>query len=342
MDNLFAEFTGLGLITLLAIVIVMLVIKGLTLVPQRRTMVIERLGKFHRVLEPGLNFIVPFIDLPRQITILRFENNQPVVRIERQIDMREIVLDFPAQAVVTQDNVNVQIDGVLYYQMMDAQAAVYGTENLVLAIQTLAQTSLRSEIGTMELDKIFESRHEINGRLQSTMDEAGNKWGVKVNRVEIRDISMPDEIREAMNQQMVAERNRRAQVRTAEGYKQAEILKAEGDKQSLILNAQGNRDAAIAKAEGDKKAAVLHAEGEARAIQFIMEAIEDKVQDKSIAINYLIAKDYIDMLPTLAKDGDRVFVPVESSNLMGSVGGIRELLGPGAISGSQGNGGGTA
>ncbi len=333
----YSDFTNLGLLILLAIGVLLLIGKGLALVPNRRTMVIERLGKFHRVLEPGLNFILPFIDVPRQITILRFVGGEPVVRVDAQIDMREIVLDFPAQAVITQDNVNVQIDGVLYYQIMDAQSAVYGTENLVLAIQTLAQTSLRSEIGTMELDKIFESRQEINNRLQSTMDEAGNKWGVKVNRVEIRDISMPDEIREAMNQQMVAERNRRAQVREAEGYKQAEILKAEGDKQSAILSAQGERDAAIAKAEGDKKSAVLNAEGEARAIKNVMESIEGKVQDPGMAVNYLIAKDYIDMLPHIAKQGDRVFVPVESSNLMGSVGGIRELLGPGAVGGASAN-----
>ncbi|MEX1057071.1 MAG: SPFH domain-containing protein [Natronospirillum sp.] len=322
----FSEFTGLGLLILLAVVVLLLIGKGLALVPNRRTMVIERLGKFHRVLEPGLNFVIPFIDVSRQITILRFVNDQPVMRVDSQIDMREIVLDFPAQAVITADNVNVQIDGVLYYQIMDAQSAVYGTENLVLAVQTLAQTSLRSEIGTMELDRIFESRQEINNRLQATMDEAGNKWGVKVNRVEIRDISMPDEIREAMNQQMVAERNRRAQVREAEGYKQAVILKSEGDKQSAILNAEGQRDAAIAEAEGDKRAAVLNAEGEAEAIMNIMKAIEAKVDDPSKAINYLIAKDYISMLPNLAKDGDRVFIPVEATNLMGSVGGISELL----------------
>lgn len=322
----YTEYTGLGLLILWAIVVIALIAKGLALVPNRRTMVIERLGKFHRVLEPGLNFVIPFIDVSRQITMFRYVNGQPVVRVDSQIDMREIVLDFPAQAVITADNVNVQIDGVLYYQIMDAQSAVYGTENLVLAVQTLAQTSLRSEIGTMELDKIFESRQEINNRLQATMDEAGNKWGVKVNRVEIRDISMPDEIREAMNQQMVAERNRRAQVREAEGYKQAEILKAEGDKQSAILNAEGQRDAAIAAAEGDKRSAVLNAEGESEAIVNIMKAIEAKVDDPSKAINYLIAKDYIDMLPNLAKNGDRVFIPVEATNLMGSVGGIRELL----------------
>ena len=322
----FNDYTSLGLMILAGIVVLLLIGKGLRLVPNRRTMVIERLGKFHRVLEPGLNFIIPFVDVPRQITILRFVNGQPVVRVDGQIDMREIVLDFPAQAVITQDNVNVQIDGVLYYQIMDAQSAVYGTENLVLAIQTLAQTSLRSEIGTMELDRIFESRQEINDRLQATMDEAGNKWGVKVNRVEIRDISMPNEIREAMNQQMVAERNRRAQVREAEGYKQAEILKAEGDKQSAILNAEGQRDAAIAEAEGDKKSAVLNAEGEAQAILNIMKAIESKVDDPSQAINYLIAKDYIDMMPRIAKDGDRVFVPMEATNLIGSIGGIREML----------------
>ena len=199
MNNSLSELTPILVTLVLLALVVVFIAKGLVMVHQRRTMVIERLGKYHRTLDPGLRFIIPFIDQPRQVSILRFINGEPIIPRERLVDMREVVLDFPSQNVITQDNVNVQIDGVLYYQIMDAQAAAYGTENLVLAIQTLAQTSLRSEIGTMELDKIFESRQDINDRLQTTMDEAGGKWGVKVNRVEIRDIDVPNEIREAMN-----------------------------------------------------------------------------------------------------------------------------------------------
>lgn len=316
-----------ALITLIVVAVLVAVFlsMGITMIPQRRAQVIERLGKYHRTLEPGLNLIIPFIDRPRAITILTFKNDQPIVRTEHKIDMREVVLDFPSQSVITQDNVGVQIDGVLYYQIMDPQAAVYGTENLVLAIQTLAQTSLRSEIGTMELDKIFESRQEINARLQTVMDEAGNKWGLKVNRVEIRDINTPDEIREAMNQQMVAERNRRATVREAEGYKEAEIQKAEGDKQ-----------AEIAKAEGQKQAAILVAQGEKEAIQNVMAAMEGKTEDPMAGVQYLIAQRYIEMLPELAKQGDRVFVPMEGTALLGSLGGMRDLFGAGAMSSVDG------
>ena len=317
---------SLVIVLILLALAITFVAKGLVMVHQRRTMIIERLGKYHRTLEPGLRFIIPFIDQPRQVSILRFHRGEPIITQERLVDMREVVLDFPSQNVITQDNVNVQIDGVLYYQIMDAQAAAYGTENLVLAIQTLAQTSLRSEIGTMELDKIFESRQDINDRLQATMDAAGGKWGVKVNRVEIRDIDVPSEIREAMNSQMVAERNRRATVREAEGYKQAEIERAEGDKQAAILKAQGERDAAIANAEGDKQAAILTAEGESEAIAMVIRALADTDNGPEVAVNYLIAQRYMETLPTIAKDGERVFLPAEMSSLMGSIGGIQELL----------------
>jgi len=319
------------LVGIIVVLVILFISMGLVMVSQRRTMVIERLGKYHRTLEPGLNLIIPFVDQARAINILRFQGDQPVITSERKIDMREIVLDFPRQSVITKDNVGVGIDGVLYYQIMDAQSAVYGTENLVLAIQTLAQTTLRSEIGKMELDAIFESREEINASLQITMDDAGNKWGVKVNRVEIRDINIPDEIRDAMNKQMVAERSRRAVVREAEGYKEAEIQRAEGDKQSAILKAQGDRDASIARAEGEKQAAVLTADGEGRAIQIITAALSEKVAPES-AVQYLIAQRYITMLPHLAKQGDRVFVPMEGTALLSSVGGMRDLFAPGAMS----------
>ena len=326
MENQLGDLTPLIVTAIILLLVVIFLVKGLVMVHQRRTMVIERLGKYHRTLEPGLRFIIPFIDQPRHVSILRFVGGEPVITREALVDMREVVLDFPSQNVITQDNVNVQIDGVLYYQIMDAQAAAYGTENLVLAIQTLAQTSLRSEIGTMELDKIFESRQDINDRLQSTMDGAGGKWGVKVNRVEIRDIDVPNEIREAMNSQMVAERNRRATVREAEGYKQAEIERAEGDKQAAILKAQGERDAAIANAEGDRKAAVLVAEGESEAIAKVMSSMEGATNSTDMAVNYLIAQRYMETLPNIAKDGERVFLPTEMTSLLGSIGGIQELL----------------
>ena len=305
------------LILLIAITFVVLIVKGLVIVPQKHAMVIERLGRYHRTIEAGLNLIIPVVDRHRPITIVRYENEQKLIRTEKRIDLREVVLDFPKQQVITKDNVGVQIDGVLYYQIMDAQSAIYGAENLVLAIQTLAQTSLRSEIGRMELDQIFESRQQINDRLQATMDEAGNKWGVKVNRVEIRDIDVPDDIRSAMNKQMAAERARRAHVREAEGYKQAEILKAEGDK-----------EAEIQRAEGEKQAISLRAEGEKKAINLVLQAVEETGTslDPKDVMRYLIAQGYIEALPNVAKQGDRVFLPLESTSLMGSVATIRELF----------------
>ncbi|WP_019583822.1 SPFH domain-containing protein [Thioalkalivibrio sp. ALE16] len=319
-----------GFITfvVLAVLVGAFLSMGITMVPQRRSMVIERLGKFHRVLTPGLNLIIPFVDRPRPITILQFAGEQKIVRTETKIDMREILLDFPNQAVVTKDNVGVTIDGVIYYQIMDPQAAVYGAENLVLAIQTLAQTTLRSEIGKMELDDIFENRETINKQMEAVMDEAGQKWGLKVNRVELKDISMPDDIVQAMNQQMVAERTRRATVREAEGYKEAEIRRAEGD-----------RDAAIARAEGDKQEAVLRAQGEKDAIGLIVSSLENHPDGPAAGVNYLIAQRYIGMLPDLAKNGDRVFVPMEGTALLGSLGGMRDLFGPGAMGAVDANGG---
>lgn len=311
---------GLVTFVVLAILVGIFLSMGITMVPQRRAVVIERLGKFHRVLNPGLNLVIPFIDQPRPITILQFKGTEKIVRTDTKIDMREILLDFPDQSVVTKDNVGVTIDGVIYYQIMDPQSAVYGAENLVLAIQTLAQTTLRSEIGKMDLDDIFENRETINKQMAVVMDEAGQKWGLKVNRVEIRDISMPEDIVQAMNQQMVAERTRRATVREAEGYKEAEIRRAEGD-----------RDAAIARAEGDKQESVLRAEGEKEAIQLIIASLGDHPEGPKAGVNYLIAQRYIGMLPDLAKDGDRVFVPMEGTALLSSLGGMRDLFGPGAV-----------
>lgn len=294
-----------------------LLFKGLVIVGQSECMVIERLGSFSRVLDHGINLIVPFIDRPVAITRRRYVSEGdiriPIVEHSTRIDLREMVLDFPGQPVVTRDNASVTIDGVLYYQIVDAKTAAYKVENLVQAIEVLAKTNLRSVLGTMDLDQAFESRDDINKRLQVEMDRAGDTWGVKVTRVEIQDITMPEEIKHAMHLQMAAERNRRAAVTEANGQKEAAILKAEGEKQSQILVAEGDRQATIARAEGEQKA-----------ISAVVEAVGGG--DSAKAISYLMGVRYIEQLPDVAKEGDRVFLPIEVTSLMGAVGGLESLM----------------
>ncbi|WP_435102372.1 SPFH domain-containing protein [Arhodomonas sp. AD133] len=287
------------------------------LVQQSEAVVIERLGSYLRTLQPGINWVVPFVDQPRAITIRRYresggENVAYIVQ-ETHIDRRETVLDFPGQNVVTQDNVTVTVNGALYFQILDPKLAVYEVENFIQAVEVLAKTSLRSEIGKMELDKLFESRAEVNQALQTTMDEVGDKWGVKVNRVEIQDISMPEEVEEAMRLQMAAERRRRATVTEANGEKEAAIARAEGEKRSAVLTAEGEREAAILRAEGEQKAIgmVLEAGGEGT--------------DVDTVIGYLLGLEYLKRLPDIAKDGERVFVPYESSALIGALGSLQKV-----------------
>ncbi|MDH2433401.1 paraslipin [Pokkaliibacter sp. MBI-7] len=311
------QLTGGLLITLVIAVLAMVIlIKGLRIVQQSEAVVIERLGSYHKTLEPGVNWIVPFVDLPRAIKVKRYmgEHAAAIMVETSRIDRRETVLDFPGQSVITTDNVSVMINGVLYYQIIDPQRAVYQVENLIQSIEVLAKTTLRSEIGKMELDKLFESRQEINASLETVLDEAANKWGVKVTRVEIQDIQIPDEIQDAMRKQMTAERERRAVVRRAEGERQAAIETAEGERQAAILRAQGEREASI-----------LTAEGQQQAINLLTEALGSDV-DKSKVIGYLIAKDYLNTLPQIAKDGERVFLPYEASATLGSLGMISELF----------------
>lgn len=301
----------LGLAALVAIVI----IRGLKIIQQAETMVIERLGEYHRTLMPGIRFIVPFIDQPRAISRKRFLGDTAIVVLTTTIDMREMLLDFPAQAAVTRDNVTVTVNGALYYQIIDTKQAVYAVDNLVQAIEVLAKTSLRNEIGKMELDRLFESRDEINAALETILDTAGNKWGVKVTRVEIQDIAFPREVEDAMRQQMVAEREKRAQ-----------ILRAEGHKESAIREAEGDKTAQIERAEGDKQSAILRAEGQRQAIETILEAGSDRLQPKDV-VSYLVALEYMETLPNIAKDGERVFLPYEATALLSSVGSISDLLG---------------
>nr|WP_163502031.1 SPFH domain-containing protein [Halomonas socia] len=311
---------GLILALIVVFIGILIVVKGLVIVRQSEVMVIERLGSFHRVLESGINIIIPFIDQPRAITMIRYrkmgDDYHAITTDEIRIDRRETVMDFPGQPVVTTDNVTVRINGALYYQIIDPKRAVYEVENMSQAVEVLAKTTLRSVVGKMELDKLFESRAEVNNEIQSAMEEPASKWGVKLSRVEVQDIAMPEEVETAMRLQMAAERKRRATVTEAEGEKSAAIAKAQGQRESSILNA-----------EGDKESAILRAQGEQESIKLVLNAIGDSEENKQTVVGYLLGQSYIKALPTMAKDGERVFVPYESSALLGSMGMFRDLAG---------------
>ncbi|TDT40386.1 regulator of protease activity HflC (stomatin/prohibitin superfamily) [Halospina denitrificans] len=302
----------------LAALVIYVLAKGIRIVQQSEAMVIERLGSYSRTLEPGINIIIPFVDKPRSIKVRRYKHGakEPVIMEEERIDRRETVLDFPAQSMITKDNVTVSINGAIYYQVIDPANAVYKVENFIQAIEVLAKTTLRALIGQKDLDEIFSNRDEINAHLEQTMDEAGNKWGIKATRVEIQDVDMPSEIEDAMRMQMTAERNRRASVTEANGKREAEIQVAEGEKQAAIL-----------RAEGDKESAVLRAEGEQEAITRVVSVASER-EDFSTqqVVNYLLALEYLKTLPDVAKEGDRVFLPLESTQITGALGGIGELL----------------
>ncbi|TFH86934.1 SPFH/Band 7/PHB domain protein [Billgrantia azerbaijanica] len=311
---------GLLLALIVVVIGILIVAKGLVIVRQSEVMVIERLGSFHRVLESGINLIIPFIEQPRAITMIRYkklgEEYQPLTSDDVRIDRRETVMDFPGQPVVTTDNVTVTINGALYFQIIDPKRAVYEVENMSQAVEVLAKTTLRSVVGKMELDKLFESRAEVNNEIQAAMEEPASKWGVKISRVEVQDIAMPEEVEEAMRLQMAAERKRRATVTEAEGEKAAAIAKAQGQRESAILNAQG-----------DKEAAILRAQGEQESIKLVLGAIGEGEENKRTVVGYLLGQSYIKALPTLAQEGERIFVPYESSALLGSMGMFRELAG---------------
>ncbi|MFY0989716.1 SPFH domain-containing protein [Halomonas sp. C05BenzN] len=311
---------GLILSLIVVVIGILVIVKGLVIVRQSEVMVIERLGSFHRLLESGINIIIPFIEQPRAITMIRYrkmgDDYHAITSDEVRIDRRETVMDFPGQPVVTTDNVTVTINGALYYQIIDPRRAVYEVENMSQAVEVLAKTTLRSVVGKMELDKLFESRAEVNNEIQAAMEEPASKWGVKISRVEVQDIAMPEEVETAMRLQMAAERKRRATVTEAEGEKAAAIAKAQGQRESAILNAQG-----------DKESAILRAQGEQESIKLVLNAIGDSDTHKQTVVGYLLGQSYIKALPTMAKEGERVFVPYESSALLGSMGMFRELAG---------------
>ena len=276
---------------------------GVKTVPQGYEYTVERFGRYTRSLRPGLNLIVPYID-----------------RIGAQMNMMEQVLDVPNQDVITRDNAMVAVDGVVFYQILDAARATYEVRNLELATLNLTMTNIRTVMGSMDLDELLSQRDRINAQLLHVVDEATNPWGVKVTRIEIKDISPPRDLVDAMARQMKAERDKRASILEAEGMRQAEILRAEGEKQAAVLEAEGRKEAAFRDAEARERLA----EAEANATTMVSKAIsEGNVQ----AINYFIAQKYIDALGQIASaDNNKVvLMPLEASSVIGAVAGIAEI-----------------
>lgn len=315
--------------TLLTILAIVFLIKGIVIVKQAEVIIIERLGKFHKVLESGFNFIIPFLDNPRNITWKTTQKGVDgktyyVIKDISRIDLRETVYDFPRQNVITKDNVTISINALLYFQIVDPKSAVYEIQNLPDAIEKLTQTTLRNLVGQIDLDETLVSRDKINQELRIILDDATNKWGVKVTRVELQDIIPPVEIQTAMEKQMKAERDRRAAILEAEGLKKSAILKAEGEKESAINIAEGAKQAAILKAEGIAQARIVEADGEQQAIEKIINALKDKGQPDK----YLIAMKYLESLKSMTegKDNKVVYMPYEATGILSSVDGIKQMF----------------
>ena len=276
------------------------VLEGVRVVPQQSAFVVERFGRFHATLEPGLNFIVPVFD-----------------RVAYRHSLKEVPLDVPEQVCITKDNTQLGVDGILYYQVTDPRLASYGSSNYIAAISQLAQTTLRSEIGKMELDKTFESRDEINRQIVASLDEAGRNWGIKVLRYEIKSLTPPEAILRSMQQQITAEREKRALIAKSEGERQQEINVADGEKQASVLRSEGEKQAAINKAQGDATAIRVIAEANAAAVRAVAEAIGDK--GGMDAANLKVAQQYIDAFANLAKQSNTLIIPASAADIGGFI-----------------------
>jgi regulator of protease activity HflC (stomatin/prohibitin superfamily) len=309
-------------------------------VSQNQVMVVERLGRFHRLAESGVNILLPFFDRPRTFTYRFIEEGvdgrpQIVTRTSTFIDLREQVLDFPKQSVITSDNVVMEINAILYYRVVDPMKAVYEVANFAEAIEKLTQTTLRNVIGEMTLDETLSSRDKINARLLSILDLATNNWGVDVTRVELQDIIPPPDIRQTMELQMTAERRRRAQLLTAEADKASAVLSAEGAAEARVREAQAKKEAAVLHAQGEAEAVQSLAVGQAEARRVSARAEADalatvaEVVGKEMAVQYAVGLKYLEALQKMA-DGQatKTFIPYEAAGALGAVGMIREMLNP--------------
>jgi regulator of protease activity HflC (stomatin/prohibitin superfamily) len=290
-------------VLLIVVLAVVLVIMGVKSIPQGMEFTVERFGRYTKTLRPGLNIIVPMID-----------------RVGAKMNMMERVMDVPSQEVITRDNAMVTVDGVVFFQVLDAARAAYEVNQLELAILNLVMTNIRTVMGSMDLDELLSQRDKINAQLLHVVDDATTPWGVKVTRIEIKDITPPRDLVDAMAQQMKAERLKRANILEAEGVRQSEILRAEGEKQSAILDAEGRRQAAFLEAEARER----QAEAEAKATNMVSEAIASGDLN---AINYFVATKYVDALQHIAMSPNQklVLMPLEASNVIGALGGITEL-----------------
>ena len=304
----FQPTQGFAIPFLLLALIVVFVIEGVRVVPQQSAWVIERLGKFSRTLEPGLNIIVPFID-----------------RVAYKHSLKEVPLDVAEQTCITRDNTQLAVDGIIYYQVMDPRLASYGSSDYITAITQLAQTTLRSEVGKMELDKTFESRDVINHQVVAVLDEAGRTWGVKVLRYEIKNLTPPAAILHSMQAQITAEREKRALIAKSEGQKQEEINLAEGEKQAAILKSEGQKAAAINKAQGDATATTTIAEATASAVRTVAAAIGS--EGGLLAANLKVAEQYIAAFGNLAKTGNTLIVPTNLTDVATMIQSAMTILG---------------
>ncbi|MFT6580616.1 MAG: SPFH domain-containing protein [Alphaproteobacteria bacterium] len=297
-----SEFT----IFVFAVVIlaVVMVFAGVKVIPQGMESTVERFGRYTKTLQPGLHFIVPIID-----------------RIGHRMNMMEQVMDVPTQEIITRDNAMVAVDGVVFFQILDAAKASYEVNQLEIATLNLTMTNIRTVMGSMDLDELLSKRDEINSRLLSVVDEATSPWGVKITRIEIKDIAPPRDLVDAMARQMKAERDKRANILEAEGFRAAEILRAEGEKQGAILDAEGRKEAALRDAEARERLA----EAEAKATEMVSLAI---AQGNVQAINYFVAQKYIETLGRFAESPNQklVFMPLEASGVLGAIGGIGALV----------------
>ena len=297
-------------VIVLIVLAILLIISNIAVVQQSRAYVIERLGAFHSVWSVGMHFKVPFID-----------------RIARKVSLKEQVLDYPPQPVITKDNVTMQIDTVVYFQITDPKLYCYGVEQPMMAMETLTATTLRNIIGDLELDQTLTSRDVVNTKMRSILDEATDPWGIKVNRVELKNILPPADIQNSMEKQMKAERDRRQSILQAEGQKKSAILIAEGEKESAILKASAEKEAAILRAEAEKQAAILRADGEAAAIRAVQQALADSLEmlnEKAPNDNVLKLKAIEAMQKVADGQATKIIIPSEMQGLVGLANGIVE------------------
>ncbi len=309
--------------------VIIYVLKGIIIVQQQEVVIIQRLGQYAKTLTPGLNWIVPIIESPRKM--LKIDKQKTLdgktysfLNYTHRIDLRETVYDFPRQNVITKDNVTISINALLYFQIVDAKKAIYSIENLPEAIEKLTQTNLRNLVGQLALDETLVSRDIINDKLREILDKATDKWGVKVNRVELQDIVPPASIQQAMEKEKKAEQDRRATILEAEGIKKAAILTAEGEKIAAINKAEGEKQAEILKAEGVAQARIIEADAEKEAINRIVNALSDKGKPDQ----YLIAMKYLETLSNITKGANNkvVYMPYEATGILSSVDGIKQMF----------------